>query len=122
MPICCPAPLLQVVADLVRKGGLLYSERPAGLLRKGGFFTPKYALVPLLGVFANLMMLLGVIVLSFKAGGSTSRDTTMALVMVLIWLIIGIIWFIFNTRNRGHEIFVPNQRRPHELDDFNDLN
>jgi len=29
---------------LVRKGGgLLYSERPAGLLRKGGFFTPKYA-------------------------------------------------------------------------------
>src|SRR5208283_3459065 len=29
--------------DLVRKGGLLYSERPAGLLRKGGFFTPKYA-------------------------------------------------------------------------------
>jgi superfamily I DNA/RNA helicase len=32
------------VADLVRNGGLLYSERPAGLLRKGGFFTPKYAL------------------------------------------------------------------------------
>jgi hypothetical protein len=31
------------VADLVRKGGLLCSERPAGLLRKGGFFTPKYA-------------------------------------------------------------------------------
>ena len=29
---------------MVRKGGLLYSERPAGLLRKGGFFTPKYAI------------------------------------------------------------------------------
>jgi hypothetical protein len=43
MPICCPAPLLQGVADLVRKGGLLCSERPAGLLRKGSFFTPKYA-------------------------------------------------------------------------------
>ncbi|MGB8829806.1 MAG: hypothetical protein WCC72_10340, partial [Dehalococcoidales bacterium] len=33
----------QGVADLVRKGGLLCSERPAGLLRKGGSFTPKYA-------------------------------------------------------------------------------
>jgi type I restriction enzyme M protein len=33
------------VADLVRKGGLLCSERPAGLLRKGGFFTPKYAIL-----------------------------------------------------------------------------
>ncbi len=43
MPLCCPAPLRQGVADLVRKGGLLCSERPAGLLRKGGFFTPKYA-------------------------------------------------------------------------------
>jgi amino acid transporter len=82
----------------------------------------KHILVPLLGVFANLMMLLGLIVLSFKAGGSTSRDTTVALIMVIIWLIIGITWFIVNTRNRGHKILVPNQRRPHELDDFNDLN
>jgi hypothetical protein len=31
------------VADLLRKGGLLYSERPAGLLRKGGRFSPKNA-------------------------------------------------------------------------------
>jgi len=31
------------VADLLRKGGLLYSERPAGLLRNPGRFTPKNA-------------------------------------------------------------------------------
>ena len=31
------------VADLLRKGGLLYSERPAGLLRKPGRFSPKNA-------------------------------------------------------------------------------
>ena len=28
---------------MLRKGGLLYSERPADLLRKPGLFTPKYA-------------------------------------------------------------------------------
>jgi len=44
------------VADLLRNGGLLYSERPAGLLRKPGFFTPKYALTEIFGkkdVFEN---------------------------------------------------------------------
>jgi hypothetical protein len=31
------------VAGLLRKGGLLYSESPAGLLRKPGRFSPKNA-------------------------------------------------------------------------------
>jgi len=33
------------VADFLRNGGLLYSERPAGLLRKPGCFTPKNAAI-----------------------------------------------------------------------------
>jgi uncharacterized membrane protein YciS (DUF1049 family) len=51
-------------------------------------------------------MLTGVVVLSFKAGGSTSRDTILALGMVLVWLAIGIVWFVLNTRKHGHEILV----------------
>ena len=66
----------------------------------------KHKVVPLLGFLANLMMLVGVVTLSFKAGGSTSRDTILALGMVLVWLAIGIIWFVFNTRKQGHEILV----------------
>ena len=31
------------VAVLLRKSGLVYSERPAAFLRKGGFFSPKNA-------------------------------------------------------------------------------
>ena len=66
----------------------------------------KHKLVPLLGFLANLMMLVGIVTLSFKAGGSTSRDTILALGMVLVWMAVGIVWFIFNTRKQGHEILV----------------
>ncbi len=46
---------------MLRNGGLLCSERPAGFFRKGGSFTPKYAYAPasvdipfLLGIFYSL--------------------------------------------------------------------
>jgi amino acid transporter len=66
----------------------------------------KHKVVPLLGFLANLMMLVGIVTLSFKAGGSTSRDTILALGMVLVWLAVGIVWFVLNTRKQGHEILV----------------
>jgi amino acid transporter len=73
--------------------------------RPGANFV-KHKAVPALGFLANLMMLAGVVMLSFKAGGSTSRDTILALGMVLVWMAIGIVWFVFNTRKQGHEILV----------------
>jgi len=39
--------------------------------------------------------------LSFKAGADTSRDTILALGMVLSGWAIGIVWFVFNTRKQG---------------------
>ncbi len=73
--------------------------------RPGANFV-KHKVIPLLGFLANLMMLIGVVVLSFKAGGSTSRDTILALTMVLVWLAVGVIWFFLNTRKQGHEVLV----------------
>jgi amino acid transporter len=73
--------------------------------RSGANFV-KHKVVPLLGFLANLMMLIGVVVLSFKAGGSTSHDTVIALAMVLIWLAVGVVWFVMNTRQQGHELLV----------------
>ena len=78
----------------------------------------KHKVIPLLGFLANLMMLTGVVVLSFKAGGSTSKDTILALGMVLVWLAVGIVWFVMNTRKQGHEILVKSKPRltQNELD------
>jgi len=47
--------------------------------------------------------------LSFKAGGNTSRDTILALGMVVVWLAIGIVWFVMNTGKRGHAILVKSK-------------
>jgi amino acid transporter len=77
----------------------------------------KHKVIPALGFLANLMMLTGIVVLSFKAGGSTSRDTILALGMVLVWLAIGVVWFVLNTRKQGHEILVKSkpQLTPEDL-------
>ena len=66
----------------------------------------KHKVIPALGFLANLMMLVGIVTLSFKAGGNTSRDTILALGMVLVWMAVGIVWFVMNTRKQGHEILV----------------
>ena len=76
--------------------------------RPGANFM-KHKVVPLLGFLANLMMLTGVVVLSFKAGGNTSRDTILALGMVLVWLAVGVAWFVHNTRKQGHEVLVKSK-------------
>jgi amino acid transporter len=73
--------------------------------RPGAQFI-KHRLVPLLGFLANLVMLFGVVFLSIKSGGSTSKDAIIALAMVVIWLAAGIAWFIVNTRKQGHQILV----------------
>jgi len=83
--------------------------------RPGANFV-KHKVVPLLGFLANLMMLIGVVVLSFKAGGSTSHDTVIALAMVLIWLAVGVVWFVMNTRQQGHELLVKkSQLSPNDV-------
>jgi hypothetical protein len=76
----------------------------------------KHKLIPLLGFLANLMMLVGIVTLSFKAGGNTSRDTILALGMVVVWLAIGIVWFVMNTRKEGHAILVKSKAQLTEKD------
>jgi amino acid transporter len=76
----------------------------------------KHKLIPLLGFLANLMMLVGIVTLSFKAGGNTSRDTILALGMVVVWLAVGIVWFVMNTRKEGHQILVKSKAQLTEKD------
>jgi basic amino acid/polyamine antiporter, APA family len=66
------------------------------------FLTHK--VVPLLGFLANAVMLVGVFYLDYTAGGSTSNDTVIALAMVIVWMIVGVVWFVLNTRKQGHQM------------------
>lgn len=57
----------------------------------------KHVAVPLLGLVANLAMLLAVIVESLTSGGSTQTDTLIALALVLAWIVIGAGWLVANS-------------------------
>jgi amino acid transporter len=57
----------------------------------------KHVIIPVAGLLANLAMLAAVIVMSVSAGGSTQTDTLIALGAVVVWIVIGAIWLVFNS-------------------------
>ena len=71
--------------------------------RPGSRFL-QHKLVPVMGFLANVLMLLAILFLSVKGGGSTSKDAMIALAMVAVWLAAGVIWFVTNTRRQGHAV------------------
>ncbi len=85
----------------------------AFLGRPGAKFL-QHRVIPVLGFLANLLMLAAIVYLSINAGGSTSKDTMIALIMVGVWLIVGVVWFVTNTRKQGHPVLVKQVIRPAE--------
>ena len=64
----------------------------------------KHFFVPGLGLLMNIAELLGVVYLSFKAGGTTATDTVKALEIVVAWIVLGIIWVLVNPKMRGTKL------------------
>jgi amino acid transporter len=57
----------------------------------------KHVIVPLAGLLANIGMLIGIVVMSVSAGGSTQTDTLIALGIVAAWIIAGAVWLLLNS-------------------------
>jgi hypothetical protein len=66
----------------------------------------KHVIVPVLGLLANLGMLVGIIVMSVSAGGSTQTDTLIALAFVGVWIAIGAVWLVINSGANKQSILV----------------
>jgi amino acid transporter len=64
----------------------------------------KHRIVPLLGFLANLLMLGAVVYLAISAGGTSANDAMIALIIVAVWIIIGVVWFVINTRQQGSKV------------------
>jgi amino acid transporter len=71
--------------------------------------TVKHVLVPLLGAFANLAMLLAVIYLGILGGGDTRTAALISLIATGVWFAAGLFYFVSNTRGRSREIWVEKQ-------------
>ena len=73
-------------------------------LRHPGRNAFTHILVPVLGLVANIGMLLGVFYLGILGGGMTQVASMVAIVTTLIWLVVGIIYFLSNSRATGRKI------------------
>ncbi|HEV2281002.1 MAG TPA: APC family permease [bacterium] len=67
--------------------------------------TVKHVLVPILGVIANVGMLLAVIYLGILGGGDTRTAALISLVAAAAWLVVGGVFFAANTRTRSREVW-----------------
>jgi amino acid transporter len=63
-----------------------------------------HVLVPILGCLANVGMLLAIIYMGILGGGMTQVASMIAIVATAIWVIVGIIYFVINSRATGREI------------------
>jgi APA family basic amino acid/polyamine antiporter len=59
----------------------------------------RHVAIPIAGLAANLAMLGTIVYMGVSAGGPTQTDALIALAGVSIWLAIGTIWLLFNSRS-----------------------
>jgi heme/copper-type cytochrome/quinol oxidase subunit 4 len=69
----------------------------------------KHVIIPVLGMLANIGMLVGVVYMSVSAGGSTQTDTLIALAVVGVWIVIGAAWLIINSAATKTSLLVKPQ-------------
>ena len=70
----------------------------------------KHIVVPVLGLAANLAMLLAVIGLSIGSGGTTQTDTLIALGIDAAWIAVGVVWLLVNSRSTSRSVLVRPSR------------
>lgn len=78
----------------------LFAYRPG----TPGYKVLLHRVVPLVGMLANLAMLVGVVYLSVAAGGSTATDTQVAIGVVVVWTILGGVYMVMNSQRQRRSV------------------
>lgn len=78
----------------------------------------KHYVVPGLGALMNVAELVGVVYLAFKAGGAAAKDATKAIEVVGLWLVLGVVWVVANSRRKGHQLLPTVDRRQDPSEDL----
>jgi APA family basic amino acid/polyamine antiporter len=66
----------------------------------------KHTIVPVLGLAANLLMLLAVLYLGIHGGGASATDAKVALGIVVVWLVAGVVWMVGRSAHTQQPILV----------------
>ena len=68
-------------------------------------FNPlKHLLVPVLGLLANIAMLLTILGLGLIGGGDSQVESMMALVIAALWLVASVVYVVMNNRKTGRTL------------------
>lgn len=63
-------------------------------------------IVPVLGFLANIGMLVAIFYLGISGGGSTKAAAVMAIGATIVWLVVGVVYFILNSKKQGRSIII----------------
>jgi amino acid transporter len=69
-----------------------------------GFSFIKHALVPFLGVLVNVGMVLTIFVVGIITGGTTAKETYLALGISGAWLLVSVVYFVVKSLSSGKAI------------------
>ncbi len=65
-----------------------------------------HIIIPILGFIANLVMLLAVLYLGILGGGATQTASIAAIIVALVWLVIGIVYLNVNSKKQNRPIII----------------
>ncbi|HUZ78362.1 MAG TPA: APC family permease, partial [Chloroflexota bacterium] len=68
------------------------------------FSLVKHLIVPVMGLLANLAMLLTILGLGFIGGGDSQTESMMALIIAALWLVASVAYVLFNNRKTGRTL------------------
>jgi hypothetical protein len=66
----------------------------------------RHVIIPVLGLAANIGMLIGIVIMSVSAGGTTQTDTLIALGIVGVWIVVGAAWIILSSAAKKTSLLV----------------
>ena len=68
------------------------------------FSVLQHSILPVLGVIANIVMVLTIFVVGILTGGDTAKATYMALGISAAWLAVSVLYFVVSSRRQGKAI------------------
>jgi amino acid transporter len=66
----------------------------------------RHIVIPALGFVANLAMLGAIVFLSLGSGGATQTDTLIALGFDAVWIAVGAVWLVANSRATKRSVLI----------------
>jgi basic amino acid/polyamine antiporter, APA family len=61
----------------------------------------KHGIIPVLGLLGNLLLVVVIFVIGIISGGDTAKETYIALVIGVSWLIVSVAYFLISSRQKG---------------------